>query len=113
MKALSIAASIAVSSMAALTYAQGFPTPRPADEARRQQSRQEIQRLETVLLEREQQARTGCDLPDGTTHRLNAEVRYEGQAYRCVEVFTPTAPARVPPGTSQTLTVRMAGWIKI
>jgi hypothetical protein len=108
-----IAGLIALSAMAGLTHAQGFPTPRPEDEARRRQMQQLTQQFEEQVRARERQAQTSCALPDESTHALNAVVSYEGQAYRCVEVFTPTPPARVPPGEGQTLTVRMAGWIKI
>lgn len=58
------------------------------------------------------QEQTSCALPDGTRRPLATEIVYEGQTYRCVEVFAPTPAPLVPPGQSQTLTVNAAGWIK-
>jgi hypothetical protein len=106
MRTLSIAALIALSAMAGLMHAQGSPQRRDADR------RQQIQREET-LREREREARTTCALPDASGHPLNDVVSYEGQTYRCVEVFAPTPAPLVPPGESQTLTVRMVGWVKV
>jgi hypothetical protein len=62
------------------------------------------------MQERLREQRTACDLPDGTRHPLTTVVNYEGQTYRCVEVFTPNAPG---PLENQTLTVRIAGWVKV
>ena len=106
MRTLAIVAVLALSTMPGLMQAQQSPLRRDAD-ARRL-------RLEAeTLRERARQASTACPLPDGSIHPLNAVVTYEGQTYRCVEVFTPTPPPQVPPGENQTLTVRMAGWVKV
>jgi hypothetical protein len=56
--------------------------------------------------------KTSCALPDGSREPLGAEISYEGEAYRCVEVFSPTPPPLVPPGRNQGLTANAAGWIK-
>jgi len=118
MKTLSIAALIVLSSMAGLTHAQATPQ-RSAEErrlAREQQEQRTLERRrvqqqsEQRLLERRREERTACPLPDGTSQPLNTVVNYEGQTYRCVEVFTPNAPG---PLENQTLTVRIAGWIKV
>jgi hypothetical protein len=106
MRTLSIAALMTLSAMAALTHAQGTQQRRDADR------RQAMQRLEGML-ETRREERTTCALPDGSSHPLNAVVRYEEQTYRCLEVFTPTPAGLVPPGENQTLTVRIAGWVKL
>ena len=103
MRTLSIAALIALS-MAGLTHAQG--TPQQRREAARRQAVQQVE-------ERMREERTSCALPDGSSRPLNAVVSYEGQTYRCMEVFTPTPPGLVPPGEDQKLTVRIAGWVKV
>ena len=108
MRALSIAMLI-LSSMTGLTHAQGTPQRRQAD--RRELQQQERQRVEAMYQERAREERTVCALPDGSTHPVNTVQSYEGQTYRCVEVFTPNLGVR--PGENQTLTVRMAGWIKV
>ena len=110
MRTLSIAALITVSWMAGLTHAQGTPQQQRRDAERRQAMRQAEER---VLEERRRAERTACAMTDGSSHPLNAVVIYEGQRYRCVEVFAPTPPGLVPPGEDQTLTVRIAGWIKV
>jgi hypothetical protein len=113
MKAFAIiAVLIAVSAMAALPHAQGFPQPDSQREALRQQRQEELQQLAARMRERERGAQTSCALPDGSAHPINTSTTYEGQAYKCVEVFLPTPPAQVPPGEGQALTVRIAGWIK-
>ncbi len=107
MRTLAIAVLIALSSMAGLTLAQGPGQGSNADR------RQRIQREEEGLRERQREARTACPLPDGSSHPLDAVVSYEAETYRCVEVFAPTPAAFVPPGENQTLSVRMAGWVKV
>jgi len=107
MRTISIAALIVLAATVGMIEAQGSPQRRDAD--RRQQIRAEEERLR----EMQREARTSCPLPDGSSHPLNAVVSYEDETYRCVEVFAPTPPAQVPPGEGQTLTVRMAGWVKV
>jgi hypothetical protein len=47
----------------------------------------------------------------GTQRDVNAgPVSHERQTYRCVEVFTPNTPGALE---NQTLTVRIAGWVKM
>ena len=111
MRTLSITALIALVSMAGLTHAQGYPEPRPLHRPVNEVQQKEIQRLVNETRERQREARTTCMLPDGSSYPLKTVARYEGQRYRCVEVFTPSMP--VPAGESQTLAVRLAGWIKI
>ena len=113
MKTLSIAALIVLSSLAGLAFAQGPPQSRATD----------ITQPTPIVLERLLETqRTTCFLPDDSSHPLNAATTYEGQRYRCVEVFAPTefASLQSDPGGSQrlvrsggTLTVRMAGWVKV
>lgn len=101
MRLLSIAALIA--SLAGLTYAQGAP-----------------QRIETFVTQPApitvemivEEQRTTCYLPDDTKHPLNTAVTYDGQRYRCVEVFSPY-PDSARSGQSQTLKVHTAGWVKV
>jgi hypothetical protein len=94
--------------MAGLTHAQG--TPQRSDADRLASLRQSMRQAEEKMLERRTEERSACDLPDGTRHPLTTVVSYEGQSYRCVEVFTPNTPG---PLENQTLTVRIAGWIKV
>ena len=102
MRTLPVAALIALSSLAGAALAQESPQQRrDADLARRLRVEAEILR---------ERARRACPLPDGSTHPLNALVNYEGQTFRCVEVFTPT-PA--PVGEKQMLAVHMAGWVRV
>ena len=108
MRTLSIAALIALSSMAGFTNAQSTPQRRDAD--RLTSLRQSMRQAEEAMLERRREERSACDLPDGTRHPLTTVVSYEAQTYRCVEVFTPSTPG---PLENQTLTVRIAGWIKV
>jgi hypothetical protein len=79
----------------------------------REQQADDLRKRRERIRESQERERTICDLPDGSSHRLNAVASYEGETYRCVEVFTPTPPALVPPGENQTLTVRIAGWVKV
>jgi hypothetical protein len=109
MRTLTVAL-IALTSIAALTHAQ--QTPQPRDPQALANALRQLQVAQELLRARRQE-RTSCTLPDGTSHPLNAVVTYEGQTYRCVEVFTPTPTALVPPGQNQTLAVRLAGWIKV
>jgi hypothetical protein len=108
MKSLIVAALMAFSSMAGLTYAQAIPQREGAlSNAPRRL------RLADQLREKDREGqRTTCALPDGSTHPLNTVVSYEGQTYRCVEVFAPTPAPLVPPGQNQSLTVHIAGWVK-
>jgi hypothetical protein len=106
-----IAGVIAASAMAGVTYAQ-FPTPSPERVARERQAQQLRQQFEERFTEQKRQARTACALPDESSHPVNAEVTYEGQRYRCVEVFAPTNPVS-DPGVSEPMSVSIAGWIKV
>lgn len=112
MRILSVVAVFVTVSMAGFAYAQ-FPQADPRAQADRQRMQRQMQQREQEIRERERQAQTACPLPDESSHPVNAELTYEGQRYRCVEVFLPTQPGRVAPGQDQTLTVRTAGWIKI
>ena len=113
MRALSIAALITLSSLAGLTYAQGAS----------QRKETEITQPTPIILERTLDTdRTTCFLPDESGYPLNTATTYDGQRYRCVEVFAPTvmATTRSDAGGKQsislapgTLTVRMAGWVKV
>jgi hypothetical protein len=109
MRTLSLLVLLGVGSMAGLTQAQG-PQLRGAANQRDVQERQRLEQMHRQEVERR---RTTCDLPDGTSHRINAVMNYEGQIYQCVEVFAPTPPAQVGPGEGQTLIVQSAGWIKV
>ena len=105
MRILSIAALVVLTSMVA--HAQFGQ--RRGDDPRHDF----IQRREAMERERErdrERERTSCALPDGTRHPLTTVVTHEGQFYRCMEVFTPNIPG---PLENQTLTVRIAGWIKV
>jgi hypothetical protein len=59
-----------------------------------------------MILEEQQKT---CYLPDDSKHPLKAVTTYDGQPYRCVEVFE---PALVRAGQRGTLRVRTAGWVK-
>jgi len=106
MRTLLVAALIVVSSLAGLTYAQEASQRRETDIT--QPTPITAITLEMILEEQ----RTTCYLPDDSKHPLNTATTYEGQAYRCVEVFAPY-PDAVRSGQSQTLKVRMAGWVKV
>jgi hypothetical protein len=112
MRALSIAALVALSSLAGLTYAQGASQRKETD----------ITQPTPISLERPLDTdRTTCFLPDDSGYPLNTVTTYNGQRYRCVEVFAPTELAiqfvenrkqsiSRSPGM---LAVRMAGWVKL
>ena len=103
MRTLSIAALVVLTSMVA--HAQ-FGQRRDADPRH-----DFIQRMEAMERNRDRdRERTSCALPDGTRHPLTTVVTYEGQSYRCMEIFAPNIPG---PLENQTLTVRIAGWIKV
>jgi hypothetical protein len=89
--------------LAAIAHAQqGFPArPLPTRD-----ERPDVQRALERMRESELQARTSCTLPDESTHQINTVVRFEGQTYRCVEVFAPNMT-----GFGEVFTVRL-GWIK-
>lgn len=109
MRMLSLLVLLALGSMAGLTHAQGSQLR----SAPNQRNVQERQRLEQTHRREVERRRTTCTLPDGTSHPLDAVMSYEGQTYRCVEVFAPTPPPQVAPGEGQTLIVQTAGWIKV
>jgi hypothetical protein len=94
---------IALSSMATLTQAQRAPQ-RPETDI----TQPTPITIEMILEEQ----RTTCYLPDDSKRPLNTVVTYDGQSYRCVEVFAPY-PDAIRPGQTQTLAVRMAGWVKV
>ena len=72
MRALSITALITLSSLAGLTYAQGVPI--------------QITRPGVPMLLFDEKA---CYLPDSSSHPVNTVTTFQGQRYRCVEVFGP------------------------
>ena len=106
-----IAGLIALSAMAVVTHAQ-FPTPRPEDVARERQAQQLRQQLNERFIEQKRQARTACTLPDESRHPVNDVVTFEGQTYRCMEVFAPTNPV-TDPAEGNAMSVSVAGWIKV
>ena len=100
MRTLSIAVLFVLSSLAGLSYAQ-----------RAQGRDTDITQPTPITLEQLlQEQKTTCYLPDDSTHPLNTTTTYDGQRYRCVEVF---AGALVRAGQRGTLTVHSAGWIKV
>ena len=109
MRTLLVAVLIALSSLGGLMYAQG-----PS-----QRNETDITQPTPITVERHLDTqRTTCFLPDDSGHPLNTATTYDGQRYRCVEVFAPTefATLHSDPGGPQrlvrsggTLTVRMAG----
>ena len=129
MRALSIAAVIVLSSLAGLTYAQGAA----------QGKETEITQPTPIVLKRPLDSElTTCFLPDNTGYPLDTTTTFDGQRYRCVEVFAPTElvtqafrfepvqpdaggkPVQSDAGgklsvsrSPGTLAVRMAGWIRV
>ena len=120
MRALSIAAVIVLSSLAGLTYAQGAA----------QGKETEITQPTPIVLKRPLDSElTTCFLPDNSGYALDTTTTFDGQRYRCVEVFAPTelvtqafsfepvqsdAGAKLSVSRSPgTLAVRMAGWVKV
>jgi hypothetical protein len=103
MRALSISALIALSSLAGFTYAQGASQRRDTDITQPTPIT-----IEMILEEH----RTTCYLPDDSKHPVNTATTYDGQRYRCVEVFSPY-PDAARSGQSQTLAVRTAGWVRV
>jgi hypothetical protein len=103
MRALLIAALITLSAMAGLTYAQRAPQRAETDIT------QPTQISIEMLLEEQ---RTTCYLPDDSKHPLNTATSYDGQRYRCVEVYAPY-PDTARSGQNQILRVRMAGWVRV
>ena len=108
---MTIAGLLALSVLAGVTHAQ-FPTPSPEAVARERQAQQLRQQLDERFAEQKRQARTVCVLPDESSHPVNTEATYDGQRYRCVEVFAPTNPVSNP-NTSEAMSVSLAGWIKV
>lgn len=103
MRVLLVAVLIVLSSLAGLTYAQLAPQRQETDIT------QPTPLVLEMILEEQ---RTTCYLPDDSKHPLNTATVHDGQRYRCVEVFAPY-PDAVRSGQSQTLKVRMAGWVKV
>jgi hypothetical protein len=94
-------ALVALSSLAGLTYAHGAP----------QFGETDITQPTPITIEMiVEEQRTTCYLPDDSKHPLNATATYDGQRYRCVEVFE---SALVRAGQPGTLRVRTAGWVKV
>jgi hypothetical protein len=112
MRTLSITALIALSSLAGLTYAQGAS----------QRTETDITQPTPIVLEGLPEMRlTTCFLPDGSGYPVNTTTTYDGQRYRCVEVFAPTELSTLQSGADGktrislspgTLKVRMAGWVR-
>ena len=112
MRTLSIVTLIVVSTMVALAQGQSRSmqlSPQELSDWYRQRAQL---RHEEMQREKEE-AKKSCPLPDGSSQPLNTVETYDGQTYRCLEVFLPTPAALVPPGQGQTLTLRMAGWVKV
>ena len=112
MRTLSIVTLIVVSTMVALVQAQSRSMQLSPPELRDWYRQRAQLQFEEIQREREE-ARKSCVLLDGSSRPLTTVVNYDDQTYRCVEVFLPTPAALVPPGEGQTLTVRMAGWVKV
>jgi hypothetical protein len=112
MRTLPIAALIALSAMAVIVQGQSRSMQLSPSELREWHRQRAQVQHEEMQREREE-ARKSCVLPDGSRHPLTTVVTYEAQTYRCVEVFAPTPAGLVPPGENQTLTVRMAGWVRM
>jgi hypothetical protein len=102
MRTLSIAAFLALSSMAGLMYAQGSPQ-RSEAEKRAIMAEFLKQRLTEQAQERDRELKTTCEMPDGSSHQLGAVTSYEGQTYRCVEALR---------SNGLTLTTYAAAWVK-
>jgi hypothetical protein len=112
MRTLSIAAVLTLSTMVALVQAQSRSMQLSPDQLR-EFYRQRMQ-LQHEEMERErEEAKKSCALPDGSAQPLNHVLSHEGETYRCLEVFLPTLPRDIPPGGGQTLSVRVAGWVKV
>ena len=103
MRTLSITALIALSVMGSLIYAQGSPQ-RSEAEKRRILEDFANQRAIQLRQERDRELKTTCNLPDGSTHPLNALTSYEGQTYRCVEALR---------SDGVTLLTYAAAWVRV
>ena len=112
MRTILFGAVIALATMVAIVQAQSRSMQLSPQELR-DWYRQRAQLQHEEMQREREEARKSCVLPDGSSHPLTAVVSYEGETYRCVEVFAPTPAPLVPPGENQTLTVRMAGWVKV
>ena len=80
---------IVLSSLAGLTYAQGDSQRNEILRALTEQT--EVTQPTPITLESFPEMKpAACFLPDGNGYPLNTVTLYNGQRYRCVEVFAPT-----------------------
>src|SRR5262245_17572820 len=105
MKVLISAALIVFSSLAGLTYAQGAA----------QRGQTDITQPTPIVLENLTETQpTICLLPDGSGYALNTTTTYDGQRYRCVEVFAPTDLLTLrSDADGKTRTFRSPGTLKV
>ena len=90
--------------MAAVAHAQ-FPEADPQREAARQRVEQQLRERIAQVAEQQQQAGKACVAPNGPSRPINSVATFDGQRYRCMEVFLPST-------NDVTLRVRIAGWVK-
>jgi hypothetical protein len=103
MRTLSITTLIALMVTGGLLYAQGSPQ---RSEAEKRRIMAEFTRQLAIEQHQqwEQELKTTCNLPDGSSHAINTLTNYEGQTYRCVEALR---------SDGVVLTTYAAAWVKV